>query len=177
MTNQLPQSAATHEHLQEARYHLDLARELLDRPTPEYRAAAAHIAACYQRALTAVTTWNSLHLPEETDVPELGRHAARYSAPLQTSVNRVIESLPILRAVGAKATLDVHDREGIETGWYTARNLYRTVAGELPAGVRAGREARPAPGPEPRAAGRRDEAIRPDREERIPASAEHAASL
>lgn len=177
---ELPQAEATREHLQQARYHLDLARELLDRPTPEYRAAAVHVVACYQRALTAITTWNSLRLPEGTDVPELGRRAAHYSAPLQTSVNRVIESLPILRAVGAKAKLGVNDREGIETGWYTARNLYRIVAGELPASVRAGRDALSAPGTERRVAGRRNEAAsaRPERMAgNAERSVEHATGL
>ena len=27
---------------------------------------------------------------------------------------------------------NVADREDVETGWYTARNLYQTVCGELP---------------------------------------------
>ena len=42
------------------------------------------------------------------------------------------------------AQASVHDREDVETGWYTARNLYRAVAGSLTSGtISASRAAKP----------------------------------
>lgn len=178
-TSELPQTGPAREHLRQARYHLDLARGLLDRSTPEHRAAAGHVAMCYQRALSAVTTWNRVHLSEGADVRELGHHAVHFASILRTPVGRALAVLPELRTVGSKEALDVHDREGVETGWYTARNLYRTVVGELPACVRAGHAA-PAPAAmptEPRTAGRRSDAGTPTstRQERGPAPADRIA--
>lgn len=178
-TSELPQTGPTREHLRQARYHLDLTRELLDHSVPEYRAAAGHIAMCYQRALSAVTTWNRVRLSEGADVRELGHHAAHFASILRTPVGRALAILPRLRTVGSKEMLDVHDQEGVETGWYTARNLYRTVVGELPACVRAGHAA-PAPAavpPEPRTAGRRSDAgtATYNRQERVPTPAERAS--
>lgn len=158
-TSELPQTGPAREHLRQARYHLDVARGLLDRSTPEYRAAAGHIAVCYQRALSAVTTWNRVRLSEEADVRELGRHAVHSASILRTPVGRALAILPRLRTIGSQEVLDVHDREGVVTGWYTARNLYRTAAGELPACVRRGHAAA-APAvvsTAPRATGRRSD--------------------
>lgn len=180
-TPELSQTAPAREHLRQARYHLGLARDLLDRPTPEYRAAAAHIATSYQRALSAITTWHGDPGPEGADVRELGRRAINFANVLRTPLRQALAVLPTLRSVGAKERLSVHDREGVETAWYTARNLYRAVAGELPAGVRAGHaapaEASAEAPAEPRATSRRSEtgSARHDQQGRRPASADRAA--
>lgn len=177
-TSELPQTGPAREHLRLARHHLDLASDLLNRPDPEFRAAAVHVTTSYQRALAALTTWNRVRLPEGADVRELGRPAVRFASVLRTPVGRALAAEPVLRAVGTKERLDVHDREVVETGWYTARNLYRAVAGELPACVRAGHAALlPTATAEPRAASRRSESgsTRYTRQEREPASAERAA--
>lgn len=131
----LPQSDAVRMHLRQARSHLDLARDLLTRPDPELRAAAVHIERCYYDALAAVTTWHRVSLPTTADVREHARHAVHLASILRTPAHRALVALPTLRTAGVKARLDVHDREQIETGWYTARNLYHTVLGELPAPV------------------------------------------
>ena len=130
-TPELSQTGPTQEHLRQARYHLDLAHGLLRRSTPEYRAAAAHVATSYQRALSAITTWHSDPVPEGADVRELGRRAINFSNVLRTPLRQALAVLPTLRAVGAKERLGVHDREGVETAWYTARNLYRTVTSSV----------------------------------------------
>jgi hypothetical protein len=132
----LAQADPTRVHLRQARRHLDLARDLLRRPEPDRRAAAAHVDACYRNALRALTTWHRVPLPEDADVRELGERAAQFSNVLRTFVSRALAVLPVLRAVGDKERLGVHEREGVEAGWYTARNLLDAVAGELPTGVR-----------------------------------------
>ena len=177
-TPELSQTGPTQEHLRQARYHLDLAHGLLRRSTPEYRAAAAHVATSYQRALSAITTWHSDPVPEGADVRELGRRAINFSNVLRTPLRQALAVLPTLRAVGAKERLGVHDREGVETAWYTARNLYRTVVGALPASVRAGStDAVPSGIPaEVRASSRRGEggSTRSARQKREPSAAERS---
>jgi hypothetical protein len=80
-------------------------------------------------------------LPEDADVRALGERAMQFASILRTFVHRALAVLPTLRAIGGKGRPGVHDREGVEAGWYTARNLYHAVVGELPAGVRAEAEA------------------------------------
>ncbi|HLT47274.1 MAG TPA: hypothetical protein VK002_08610 [Rubricoccaceae bacterium] len=145
----LSQAEATREHLRHARRHLDLARDLLRRQEPDFRAAAAHVEACYLAALRALTTWHRVPLPEDADVRALGERAAQFANVLRTFVRRALAVLPVLRAVGGKERLGVHDREGVEAGWYTARNLLLAVAGELPAGVREAAEVPPSEGSAP----------------------------
>lgn len=178
-TSELPQTGPAREHLRQARYHLDLARGLLASPSPEYQAAAGHIAMCYQRALSAVTTWNGVRLPEGADLRELGHHAVPFASILRTPVDRALAVLPMLRTVGSKEALDVHDREGVATGWYTARNLYLTVVGAVPPCVRTGHTAHDGAAvlAQPRAAGRRSDAgsTTSARQERAPTLPERAA--
>lgn len=178
-TIELPQTGPTREHLRQAQHHLDLARELLDRAAPEYRAAAAHVVMCYQRALSALTTWNRTRLPEGAGVRELAPPAIHSASILRTPVGRALAVLPTLRTVGGKKRLDVHDREDVEASWYTARNLYRSVAGELPACVRSAPAAPFVVPTESRPAGRRREVgiADPDQQARKPASTERSAPV
>ena len=132
----LSQTAATRAHLQQAHRSLELARDLLRRREPDYRAAAAAVEASFRASLFALTTWHGATLPEEPDVRALGERAVQFASILRTFISRALSLLPTLRAAGGKGRLGVHDREGVAAGWYTARNLYQAVARELPKGVR-----------------------------------------
>lgn len=137
---ELAQNGPTREHLRRAHHHLDLARDLLDRLDPEFRAAAVHIVESFREALAAVNAWHCVRLPAEADVREHASHAVGFASILRTPANRALADLATLRAVGTKERLSVHDREAVETAWYTARNLYRTASGEVPADARTGVE-------------------------------------
>lgn len=131
----LPQAEPARECVRRARHHLGLACDLLDRPEPEFRGAAAHIEGSYREALAALATWHSVTLPEAADVREVAGYAVHFASILRTPARRALAALPVLRGVVGKGALSVHDREIVESAWYTARNLLRTVEGELPAAV------------------------------------------
>lgn len=140
---------ATLTRLRRADHHLGLAGDLLSRPLPEYRAAAVHVNATVREALAALVAWNGPGVLPAEDLAALSRRAVAFASILRTPVSRALASRPELRRVGSAATLTVHDREAVETAWFTARNLYHTVRRELPSTIRAAVHPRYAAGASP----------------------------
>ena len=142
----LSQTAATREYLGQARRALERAGDLLRRPEPDYRAAAEQVEASYRASLRALIAWHGATLPEAPDVRALGERAVQFASILRTFIRRALALLPTLRAAVGKERLGVHEREGVATAWYTARNLYEAVVRELPERVwEAAEGAVPAP--------------------------------
>ncbi len=123
--------------LTEATDHLAKAREALDASPPRYQDALADVLAAPCAALRALVAWYGT--PDGTDAPcahgddlhALAGRAANLNNVVRTPAHRAVQLAERAPAIARASHLSVADREDIETGWYTARNVVRTVSAEL----------------------------------------------
>lgn len=117
--------------LREARSHLGLARERLDASPPAYGGALDAVLASVRASLLAHLAWYGAAPETEAPLAALAERAVRCDSLLKTVVHRAMPLVRRAPAIRAAARLSVHDREDVETGWHTARNLAETVAGRI----------------------------------------------
>lgn len=123
--------------LTEARDHLAKAREALDASPPRYKDALPDVLAAPCAALRALVAWYGS--PDGTDAScehgeglhMLAGRAANLNNVVRTPAHRAVQLADRAPAIARAPHLSVADREDVETGWYTARNVVRTVATEL----------------------------------------------
>lgn len=123
--------------LDEATDHLTRARAALDASPPRYKDALPDVLAAPCTALRALITWYGT--PTEADAPcshgedlhALAGRAAHFNNVVRTPAHRAVRLADRAPAIARAPHLSVADREDVETGWYTARNVVRTVAAEL----------------------------------------------
>lgn len=132
-----PRAERTRELLHEAENHLSRARTRLTAAPSDYTAALADVLAVFRTSLRAYLAWNgSAAVHEDADLGTLAGRAIHLASILKTPTHRALllaERAPAIeQAIRRSDRLGVADREDVETGWYTARNLYYTVCGELP---------------------------------------------
>ena len=133
-----PRSDLTHDLLAEAERHLQRARNALD--AERYQDALPDVLAAPCDALRALLAWYAT--PTDTEAPcdhgaelrPLAERAANLSNVVRTPAHRAVLLAERAPAIARAGRLSVADREDVETGWYTARNVVRTVAAELRAG-------------------------------------------
>lgn len=129
--------ALLHALLHEADDHLRQARTRLVAVPPDYTGALAEELVVFRTSLRAFLAWNgSADVHEDADLRALAVRAVSLASILETPAHRALllaERAPTIeQAIPRSDRPSVADREDVETGWYTARNLYRTVCGELP---------------------------------------------
>ena len=123
--------------LDEATEHLDRARAAL--ATERYQDALPEVLAAPCAALRALLAWYATPTDAETPCPHgadlrtLAERAAHLSNVVRTPAYRAILLAERAPAIERANRLSVADREDVETGWYTARNVVRTVSAELSA--------------------------------------------
>ncbi len=132
-----PRADRTRTLLQEAEAHLRQAERHLTATPPDYTGALAEELVVFRTSLRAYLAWNgSADVDEEFDLRTLAARAVHLASILETPTHRALllaERAPTIeQAIRRSDRLSVADREDVETGWYTARNLYQTVCGELP---------------------------------------------
>ena len=132
-----PRAERAYALLHEANGHLSQARTLLAAMPPNYAAALDDELAVFRTSLRAYLAWNrSVAAYEDADLRSLAVRAVHLASILKTPAHRALllaERAPAIeRASRRDDRLNVADREDVQTGWYTARNLYQTVCGELP---------------------------------------------
>ncbi|MEP0546910.1 MAG: hypothetical protein ABJF88_08260 [Rhodothermales bacterium] len=145
-----PRAERTRTLLQEAAAHLRQAERYLVATPPDYAAALADMLAIFRTSLRAFLTWtDSSEVDGEADLHALAVRAGHLASILKTPAHRALllaERAPAIeQSIRRSDRLSVADREDVETGWYTARNLYQTVLGNVPASLRpTGRRSAPA---------------------------------
>jgi hypothetical protein len=117
--------------LHAAQVHLDRARERLDASPPASVEALDAVLASFRASLLAYLAWYGAAPEEDAPLPALAERAVRCDNVLKTAVHRAVQLVGRAPGIGAASRPTVHDREDVETGWYTARNLVRTVAGRI----------------------------------------------
>lgn len=123
--------------LDEATTHLDRARAAL--AADRYQDALPEVLAAPCAALRAFLAWYATPTEAEAPCPQggelrtLAERAANLSNVVRTPAHRAILLAERAPAIERASRLSVADREDVETGWYTARNVVRTVAAELSA--------------------------------------------
>lgn len=121
--------------LQEARSHLDLARERLDASPPAYAEALDAVLASARASLLAHLAWYGAAPEANAPLAALAERAVRCDSLLKTVVHRATHLAVRAPDIRTAARPSVHDREDVETGWHTARNLAETVAARLEPGA------------------------------------------
>lgn len=141
MTDSIPALTTARAYLREARGHQNRARAGLD-ATPRDAGAALDAAldsirASFRASLTAYGATPDPGAP----LTALAHRAVRSNSTLKTAAHRATLLADRAPAIRQADRPSIHDREDAETGWYTARNLYQVVAGQLGAGPLPGHEA------------------------------------
>lgn len=136
-----PRAERTHALLEEAEDHLQQAERHLAAVPPDYAAALADVLAVFRLSLRAYLAWNgSAEVNGEADLRALAVRAGHLANILKTPAHRAVllaeHAGALEQALRRGGRPSVADREDVETGWYTARNLYLTVLGEVPAPLR-----------------------------------------
>ncbi len=117
--------------LDEAEAHLGRAKDHLSASPPDYSGALAEVLGSFRASLVAFLTECGATPDAEAPLGALAGRAVRNDSVLKTVVNRAMVLADRAPAIGRSPKPTVRDREDVETGWYTARNLVQTVAGRL----------------------------------------------
>lgn len=117
--------------LHEAEAHLERARTALDASPREEGAALEATLDVFRASLLAFLTEHGAAPTPDASLDVLAEWAVRCNSVLKTAVRRALHLAHRAPAIRRAARPSVHDREDVETGWYTARNLYETVAARL----------------------------------------------
>lgn len=132
-----PRTDLTRGLLSEAESHLASARDALD--DARYQDALPDVLAAPCAAIRALLAWYATPTDHEatcdygTELRPLAERAAKLNNVVRTPAHRAILLAQRAPAIARVGRLSVADREDVETGWYTARNVVRTVAAELSA--------------------------------------------
>ncbi len=134
--------------LGEAQARLDAARAAA--ADARYTAALPDVLAAFRAALRAFLAWDGEEMDDDSaDLDRLAGRAVRLSSVLKTPVHRALHLARRAPAIAQAGLLSVHDREDVETGWHTARNLLGAVRTVLPAALTATPEPAAAARPRP----------------------------
>ena len=117
--------------LREAEAHLAQARARLDAAPPDYGAALENVLGSLRSSFRAAVSGYGGPPAADASLDALAERAVRCDSVLKTVANRALRLADRAPAIQRAARLSVHDREDVTTGWYTARNLYETVAFRL----------------------------------------------
>ena len=102
-----------------------------------YQDALPDVLAAPCAALRALLAWSATPADAESpcehgaDLRALADRAGNLNNVVRTPAHRALLLAERAPAIGRATRLNVADREDVETGWYTARNVVRTVAAEL----------------------------------------------
>lgn len=117
--------------LGEAEAHLEKARERLGARPCDHAAALTEVLASFRASLLASLNDYGATPDPDAALATLGEQSVRCDSVLKTPVHRALLLVARAQAIEQAVRPSVHDREDIETGCYTARNLHRTVAGRV----------------------------------------------
>ena len=117
--------------LREAQTHLNRAKARLDASPRDHAAVLGATLDSFRASLLAFLLWYGAVPDPETPLDTLAERAVRNDSALKTAAHRAMLLAARAPAIRQTARPSVHDREDVETGWYTARNLHRTVVGRL----------------------------------------------
>lgn len=133
-----PRASATRRLLQEANEKLKRARELLMADEVDYASATALLIEVVWLDLRAFLTWHGTALPEDAPLSQWARRAISLASILKTPLGRARKLIPIAERLSSAggASPSVQDRQAVRAGFYTVRNLYFTLLGELPQATR-----------------------------------------
>lgn len=118
--------------LGEAEAHLGRAKDHLEASPPDYARALGEVLDSFRASLVAALTGYGATPDPDAPLGDLAERAVRNDSVLKTVVSRAVvfaERAPAIERSSSNPS--VHDREDVETGWYTARNLVRTVLDRL----------------------------------------------
>lgn len=135
-----PRAERVRTHLAEADTHLAEAWQRLDARPVDHAAVLTEVLASFRASLLAFLNDYGAELDPEATLATLGEQAMRNSGVLDTAVRRAMALAQRAPAIQSAAQLALGDREDVETGCYTARNLIDTVRTVLPDAL-AGRAA------------------------------------
>ena len=132
-----PRAQRVRTHLGEADAHLAAAWERLDAQPCDHVAVLDEVLASFRASLLAfLNDYGAKPDPEDT-LASLGRRTMRLSGVIQTPVNRALVLAERAPAIRQAVRPSLNDREVVETGCYTARNLVQAVRAVLPAALAA----------------------------------------
>ena len=119
--------------LRDATAHLEQARARLAASPPAYAEALDAILASFRASFEAALTNYGASTDADDPLDELAERAVRSLSVLKTSANRALHFVGRAPAIRTASQLTVNDREEVETGVYTARNLIQAVSRQLAA--------------------------------------------
>lgn len=117
--------------LHEARSHLGRARDRLSASPPAYADALDAVLASFRASLLAHLAWFGAAPEADALLTALAERSVRCDSVLKTAVRRAMHLVDRAPGIRKATRPSVHDREDVETGWHTARNLLQTVEGRL----------------------------------------------
>lgn len=121
-----------HARLAEARAHLDRAKVHLDASPSDYAGALERALCSCRASLDAFLLHHGATPRPGAPLDAIAQRAVRSDSVLKTAARRAVQLVKRAPAIEPSSPrLSIHDREDVQTGWYTARNLYQTVAGRL----------------------------------------------
>lgn len=113
--------------LRDADASLARARDHLDRSPVDYAAALEEVTDSVRASLLAFLAGYGCTADPDAPISTLAARAVRCDSALKTAAHRAVHLAERAPSIRQSARPTVHDREDVETGWYTARNLSRTV--------------------------------------------------
>jgi hypothetical protein len=117
--------------LREAGAHLNRARALLEASPRDHVAVLDATLDSFRASLLAFLLGYGATPDPDAPLYVLAERAVRTDSVLKTVAHRAVLLVERAPAIRQAARPSIHDREDVETGWYTARNLYRTAAGQI----------------------------------------------
>jgi hypothetical protein len=117
--------------LRDARTHADHAREHLDAAHTTVPDALDDVLASFRASLLAHLAWYGADSNPDAPLATLAERAIHCDSILKTPVQRAMQLSRRAPAIRAATHPTVNDREDVETGWFTARNLLWTVSGRI----------------------------------------------
>lgn len=117
--------------LREAGAHLGQARDRLNATPRDHAGALPEVLASIHTSLLAFIDGFGGTPDPDASLAALAERAVRCDSVLKTATHRAMRFVERAPAIQRATTLSVHDREDVETGWYSARNLYHAVMGQL----------------------------------------------
>lgn len=122
--------------LDDAAMHLERSARLFAGPAPDYVEMLSETRRVIRQSYIALLEWHGLAPLDDAPLEELSRPAERLASALRTCRHRALPLEALAASLQNGPSLPVTVREGVLTGYYTARNTLLTVLGELPAPVR-----------------------------------------
>ncbi len=123
--------------LSEAEAHLAEAQARLCARPRDNMAVLTEVLASFRASLLAFLHGYGATPDPDATLATLAERAVRSGSVLKTVVHRAMHLDERAQAIEGASRLPVTDREDVETGWYTARDLVQAVRTALPAGLTA----------------------------------------